>query len=311
MITWSEHQKPNKDTRYDHVIGETPFGRFVIAWRGWKEHDTFDVVNIPWEKETPELQIPFYNLTDAKQACELACKQLSSVAASTQKLVTQVPELTQTIQKQASGGGGATISRSPGDGGFPRNWSPKFYGPCTITIGHTGSAGTYPGILNAEPQAPSDALQDRSRVGAMTNMYITDDDTPSIVEHYVQNREEMKVESLEAWEALTAQNFGQDVITPLIREVFLDNGFTIKQGCDDLKPYVYTAAKQLLMRYNELTLTDPILHLEDLISQYWDIAYQEGAQGRQTDTPDGRAGLKWLEIQRAIRVMAKDSKSKT
>ena len=34
-----------------------------------------------------------------------------------------------------------------------------------------------------------------------------------------------------------------------IREVFLENGFTIKQGHDDLKPYVYKAARALLARY--------------------------------------------------------------
>lgn len=33
---------------------------------------------------------------------------------------------------------------------------------------------------------------------------------------------------------------------PLIRSVFMDNGFTIKKGCDDLSPYVYKAAEQLL-----------------------------------------------------------------
>lgn len=31
-----------------------------------------------------------------------------------------------------------------------------------------------------------------------------------------------------------------------IREVFLANGFTIKDGHDDLKPYVYTAARELI-----------------------------------------------------------------
>jgi hypothetical protein len=31
-----------------------------------------------------------------------------------------------------------------------------------------------------------------------------------------------------------------------IRKVFLRNGFTIKEGQDDLKPYVYAAAEELL-----------------------------------------------------------------
>ena len=36
----------------------------------------------------------------------------------------------------------------------------------------------------------------------------------------------------------------------LIRRVFLANGFTIKEGQDDLKSYVYTAARALV---DELT----------------------------------------------------------
>ena len=36
-----------------------------------------------------------------------------------------------------------------------------------------------------------------------------------------------------------------------IREVFLANGFTIKPGHDDLKPYVYEAARELLRRYGD------------------------------------------------------------
>lgn len=31
-----------------------------------------------------------------------------------------------------------------------------------------------------------------------------------------------------------------------IREIFLRNGFTIKEGHDDLKPYVYAAARDLI-----------------------------------------------------------------
>lgn len=31
-----------------------------------------------------------------------------------------------------------------------------------------------------------------------------------------------------------------------IRSIFLRNGFTIKEGQDDLKPYVYAAAEELL-----------------------------------------------------------------
>ena len=33
-----------------------------------------------------------------------------------------------------------------------------------------------------------------------------------------------------------------------IKSIFLAHGFTIKPGCDDLKPYVYEAARALLAR---------------------------------------------------------------
>lgn len=38
----------------------------------------------------------------------------------------------------------------------------------------------------------------------------------------------------------------QPVARDVIRDVFLRNGFTIKDGCSDLKPYVYAAANALL-----------------------------------------------------------------
>ena len=38
----------------------------------------------------------------------------------------------------------------------------------------------------------------------------------------------------------------QPVSRDVIRDVFLRNGFTIKDGCSDLKPYVYAAANALL-----------------------------------------------------------------
>jgi len=47
-----------------------------------------------------------------------------------------------------------------------------------------------------------------------------------------------------------------------IKEIFLANGFTIKTGCDDLKPYVYEAARALLDRAesNALNAVDESPH---------------------------------------------------
>lgn len=36
-----------------------------------------------------------------------------------------------------------------------------------------------------------------------------------------------------------------------IKQIFLDNGFTVKDGLDDLKPYVYAAAEALIAAERE------------------------------------------------------------
>jgi hypothetical protein len=37
-LNWSEERQPCEECRYDHCIAETPFGRFLISWKGWKEY---------------------------------------------------------------------------------------------------------------------------------------------------------------------------------------------------------------------------------------------------------------------------------
>lgn len=36
-LQWSGHLKPNEEIRYDHLLAQTPFGRILITWKGWKE----------------------------------------------------------------------------------------------------------------------------------------------------------------------------------------------------------------------------------------------------------------------------------
>ena len=48
-----------------------------------------------------------------------------------------------------------------------------------------------------------------------------------------------------------------DVTDSMIREAFLANGFTIKDGYSDLKPYVYAAARAILaLRPERVPMTD-------------------------------------------------------
>jgi len=53
-------------------------------------------------------------------------------------------------------------------------------------------------------------------------------------------------EDCEAAARSTPTPAAQGLTDAQIRAVFLANGFTIKEGCDDLKPYVYQAARALL-----------------------------------------------------------------
>lgn len=47
-IQWNPVTPSNKEVPYDHVIGTTPLGRFLITWKGWKEDPGFVVEETPW-----------------------------------------------------------------------------------------------------------------------------------------------------------------------------------------------------------------------------------------------------------------------
>jgi hypothetical protein len=42
-LVWTEPASPNDDIRYDHVTAATPFGRFSIEWKSWKQFDSYSV----------------------------------------------------------------------------------------------------------------------------------------------------------------------------------------------------------------------------------------------------------------------------
>lgn len=48
-MNWSEIKEPNKEVSYNHVILESPLGKFVIDWKGWKENPSYDIqLNDEW-----------------------------------------------------------------------------------------------------------------------------------------------------------------------------------------------------------------------------------------------------------------------
>jgi hypothetical protein len=50
ILSWSEERQPCEECHYNHCIAETPFGRFLISWKGWKEHPAVTAVTAD---ETP------------------------------------------------------------------------------------------------------------------------------------------------------------------------------------------------------------------------------------------------------------------
>ncbi len=44
-MNWTEPKPPTSGiSPYDHVISETPLGKCLIEWKGWKTFDTYSVV---------------------------------------------------------------------------------------------------------------------------------------------------------------------------------------------------------------------------------------------------------------------------
>lgn len=46
-LEWSEVQNPSQDVPYTHVIAQTPLGRIVLDWKGWKENSS-PCGTMPW-----------------------------------------------------------------------------------------------------------------------------------------------------------------------------------------------------------------------------------------------------------------------
>jgi hypothetical protein len=47
-LEWSDVKEPCEECRYHHVTAETPFGRFLITWKGWKQFDDPTIDETPW-----------------------------------------------------------------------------------------------------------------------------------------------------------------------------------------------------------------------------------------------------------------------
>jgi hypothetical protein len=66
ILQWTENMPPCEDCRYDHCTAETPFGRFLISWKSWKQFDSPTVDETPWG----DWYGAFNSVDEAKAACQ-------------------------------------------------------------------------------------------------------------------------------------------------------------------------------------------------------------------------------------------------
>ena len=102
--------------------------------------------------------------------------------------------------------------------------------------------------------------------------------------------------SRDEWRALFAaiqQATQAEVTDSMIREAFLANGFTIKEGHNDLKPYVYAAARAILaLRPVQVPMTeDQVWHNDALMSANGTAGFKMDALMRIVRAAEAHHGI--------------------
>ena len=66
-LTWTPASKSNSDCPYNHSWANTPFGKFLITWKGWKDYPSYDA-DVPWGVDPGAYGHP--SLEEAQLWCE-------------------------------------------------------------------------------------------------------------------------------------------------------------------------------------------------------------------------------------------------
>ena len=77
MDNWKQYKCGDNGISYDHSILETPFGRFLITWKSWKDCPSFDVDESPL-KDNPAIYE--FSLEAAQEECERVYGEAISIA---------------------------------------------------------------------------------------------------------------------------------------------------------------------------------------------------------------------------------------
>jgi hypothetical protein len=49
-LVWSENQNPNSECPYHHCTAQTPFGSFLLTWKGFKKYYFVTADETPWNE---------------------------------------------------------------------------------------------------------------------------------------------------------------------------------------------------------------------------------------------------------------------
>jgi hypothetical protein len=109
-LQWTESMPPNNECHYDHCIAETPFGRFLITWKSWKDYDSPTVDETPWG----DWYSAFNSVDEAKAACQQGMNErLAHWGRPAAPPAPEVGEFIQCLQIRAAslGAEGANLSQ--------------------------------------------------------------------------------------------------------------------------------------------------------------------------------------------------------
>ncbi len=69
-LEWSEHRTPNDGCHYNHTKAETPFGPFLLTWKGWKDYPAYGFDETPWG------DVEYHDWNTVEEAQEWAAQEM-------------------------------------------------------------------------------------------------------------------------------------------------------------------------------------------------------------------------------------------
>lgn len=118
-LQWTENRKANELIKYDHCLADTPFGRFLLTWKSWKEFPSYAFDEKPWEGWDEGV---FNSVEEAQDWAQL---EYSKRIAQPQKLL-PIDQAPVGVPVLGVHGDGLVVARKMSNGGWqyrsPEDW---------------------------------------------------------------------------------------------------------------------------------------------------------------------------------------------